>query len=505
MTATQTTHCAEPHRAPTPRVRARVASTLEDARAIRHVLRSAWRVSDSEPYFYSTFNDAESVYRELVEPATKTDDLRQVPAVCLIAEEITGHGDDRRAQVVATASLMFRHEQREIELGRGAILPGARGKQLLWHFLALVESLLPCLSEYVVVADTTLLSRSLGVLAEHVSGPAVAIHPSSFTIQRSTVTGWKRDLVRVHGAEIADALLERSPETGLGRFATAYHVRLPERLKVDRALPRPCLDDIQRPFYEHTRNALGVQPSLQVQRPSRRKMSISDRPLTATRMIVDPPVYVDPAAQMLSARRAGFETVIIQVPCEHHYLATSRRMHTAGGILSGVFPNSSGRWYASYTFLTTAARRAKAVASLQRLHTRHNMPGSYTALLGHIMALYAPQADADATAAAAQAANAQLAVGLADTLRQPHISAVSPTLAARPSSLAAMSSDKRATAAGHKRAGVSTRRARPRGTLGHAPTAFHTRRDEPTAPVSAPVRAKPTGPDLARVRYRPRK
>jgi hypothetical protein len=87
--------------------------------------------------------------------------------------------------------------------------------------------LLSLVPEYAIVTDATTLIQSAGLFADQVGAPPVALYPSSFTVQTSCVDEWWDRLTRRYDAEVARALLTRSETTGLGRFTTGYHLRLP--------------------------------------------------------------------------------------------------------------------------------------------------------------------------------------------------------------------------------------------------------------------------------------
>ncbi|WP_428263625.1 hypothetical protein [Haliangium sp.] len=347
---------------------------MHDAAGIRSVLRDAWDVDEDETYFYSSFNDVEAVFRDLVEPTNRTADLRDLDAVCLVGAAADG-------RIVATTSLVLDHVRRTVELGRAAVARDAGGGKIMLHFEPCVHALLALIPDYSIIADSTTLSRTVAGYALLFDAQAVALHPSSFTVQQSCVQDWWKRLARVHGDEVAHALLLRSEVTGLGRFATGYHVRPP----VGITLAEPCLTALQRRFCTHTRRTLGRLADVRTcsaspQRSQVRSQKVCDRRHTATRTITETAADIDPRAVVRAAARAGFEVVIARIRCDLAHLGTSRRLEAAGALLCGVFPDSSGDWHASYMLFTSAEHRARALDSLRLVCENGALAPCYGAL-----------------------------------------------------------------------------------------------------------------------------
>ncbi|WP_428263319.1 hypothetical protein [Haliangium sp.] len=356
----------------------RVASSRRDAEGIRDVIRSAWRVDDGEPYFYALFNDPEAVFRTVIAPALETSDLGQLDVLCLVIEDPTAIASDGApGRIVATASLVLDHARREIELGRAGVSNDVRGNNLLAEYIPMAKRLLALLPDYVVIADATTLVGRAGAFAGAMGAIPVALHPSSFTVQRSCVSEWITRLSRRHDAEVARALLYRSPDTGLGRFMTAYHRAVPAH----RAAYAPALTAAQGRFYQYTSQALGPMQSLGPQPSTARAHEVHDQVHTGTRIVRDPRLSLRPLDAVRDAAAAGMETLIIQVPCHPESMVVSSRLERAGGLLGGVFPDARGQWYASYTFFTSAVHRIEVMHNLRKLRARKAIQAQYQALL----------------------------------------------------------------------------------------------------------------------------
>lgn len=184
----------------------------------------------------------------------------------------------------------------------------------------------------------------------------------------------------------------RSDVTGLGRFATAYHLRTP----AGQRFCTPVLDAASRPFFARTCAALGIEPSGAEQQPAAREQRCSDMAHAATGKMLDPADDFDPVSAVDEAREDGIEAVFVHVPCDAGHPAVAERLRAAGAILSGVFPDAIGDWYASYALLATAEMRTRALRSLAVLHREHELDPGYIALLGLLLAACEPSANAEA-------------------------------------------------------------------------------------------------------------
>ena len=364
----------------------RVASSRRDAAGIRDVLHSAWQVSEDEDYFYQTFNDPEAIYRAFIEPSLSCADLRSLDVLCLIGEQADG-------RIVATFSLILDHDCRTVELGRGAVASDCQGQAVLCRFAAISRAILDQLDDYSVVADVTTLARGATRFALICGSQPVALHPSSFVIQPSCVDSWL-DRLRARHGDTAGALLWRSERSRLGRFATAWHMTATTAGEPREPAFRPHLCRHQRRFFEHTCDVLDLARDLAgeardsaVEQPvSANPERVADNSATWTRTIIDPAPHSDPRRMVDSAARDGFETVIVQVPCDRENQLLCRRLARSGALLSGVFPMPSGHWYASYTLLVGAEHREQVLDNLVEIAGNGSFDPAYHRLLDLMLA-----------------------------------------------------------------------------------------------------------------------
>jgi len=358
-------------------IHVRVASSIDDAVAIRDVVRSAWRLGESESFFYGAFNDPQTIFHEVIVPAIRHCDIIRLNTLCLVAE--VDHESGR--QIVGTVSLVFDHQQRTVELGRGAVVAGIQGRGILNAFTVPLRRIIERVHNYAIVADATVLCRGAGRFAEAFDAVPVALHPSSFTIPQRASGDWIAALSERYDSEVISAMLSPSPMTGCGRFATAYHVRLPTGCTTY----RPLITDRQQRFYTHTRRALDLSESFLVQPSRRRRMRMTDNRNTATRNIIDPADSVTPHQLIEDARKRGYETVIVQVPCDRYSDHATEQLEAAGALLCGVFPDAAGYWYASYALFTTDGQRKQVLDNLEVLYRRRALPDSYVGLAAEIL------------------------------------------------------------------------------------------------------------------------
>lgn len=355
--------------------RVRIGATMRDAELARDILRSAWRLSDDESYFYGAFEDPESLFRQVIAPANRVADIHELSTLCVMVES-----EARR--VVASGAMIFDHRRRTVELGRTGTAHNARGRGVLRQFDNFVKRLLQAeVPDYLVIVDATTLIQSAGRFSDRVVGPPLAFYPSSFTVQPNSVDEWLARLTRRHGANVGHALLSRSEETGLGRFAIAYHVGIPLGFTTG----EPRLTAAQRPFYEYTRTVLGLQqghaPQTAPDGPE-----VSNRVYTATRTITDPAPEMEPADVLKSAASEGFELVVVNVPCDPQHQTCSERLERAQALLCGVYPDAFGRWRAGYAIFTSPTHRDQVIASFVTLVDHRGVVDSQLRLLRLILA-----------------------------------------------------------------------------------------------------------------------
>lgn len=321
-------------------------------------------------------------------PSLAHGDLRRLDVLCLLGEEADG-------RVVATFSLILDHERQTIELGRGAVARDRQNTAVPQHFLdflAVIRRILEPLSDYSVVADVTTLARGATWFALAMGSQPVSLHPSSFVIQPSCVDRWRDKLQARHG-DTARALPWRSETSGLGRFATAWHMSPTASGPSNATEFRPHLTRQQQPFFEYTCDVLDARPGEAEQPVSAFPEQVADNAGTATRTIIDPAPRRDPQSMLASAAREGFETVVVQVPCDRENQLIGRRLMAAGAVLSGVFPMPSGYWYASYTMLVGAEHRQQVIENLRVVAEHDAFHPSYHRLLDLVLESLDDQAE----------------------------------------------------------------------------------------------------------------
>ncbi len=328
-------------------IRFRVAESMADAIAIRSTIREAWGINDSAPYFYSQFDNTETIYRTYIAPSLETVDIRQLPGLCLVAEA--------RNEIIATMTLVFDHQYKLVEYGRGAAHPKAQGLDLVTRMIAYCNTMLnTSFRAYSLVADCTTLIRSLADKVSKQGIPPVALHPSSFVVQQSCVPYWRNILIDKMGIDMAMAVMVESPLTGLGRFATTYHLSLSRNL----TLSAPALSSSQKPFYDYTMRTLAIERNQCVATPVAVKPHMSQLVAAGTRTLTASDVGLDPSSYLNTAVAEGIETVIVRLPCTAQYRPLSQRLDQHG-ILSGVYPNGYGTWLASYTLAAEGATQVR--------------------------------------------------------------------------------------------------------------------------------------------------
>lgn len=353
----------------------RVAQSREDAEAARRLIRDAWGVNSDERYFYGLFEHASKLYAEVLEPSARASSLRELDAICVLIDAIDEHG---QTLSVGTFSLVMNHDDKTIEIGRGAIAKAWQRRRIPLKVLGPMRRLLDTLPDYAVVVDATTLARGAKMTADAVGAAAVALHPSNFTVQPGAVEGWHAHLTGRRGASLAQALLRQSPRSGLGRFMTSFHCRPPAALRP----AAPVLTDAQAPFFAYTCAVSKLDPQLDGaarQDACPRQAKVHDMPHTATRMIVDPARGLDVEAVVAEALAEGYETLVVQVPCDVIHREQSSALERAGAILCGVFVDAHGDWRASYTLLTctdhdTRVREDLAVLVAEQALDPQTMP-----------------------------------------------------------------------------------------------------------------------------------
>ncbi len=337
----------------------RLANSYYDAKQIRDVLHSAWKVQAGDDYFYEEFNHPGRIFKNLIEPSTRVHDLYKLSALCLVAE--LGN-----KEIVATLSLVFDNRLKTIEAGRGAVKQEFKGERILQRFVQPVLAILSSFPDYALILDTTTLVNSSSYFAENLGASPYAFHPSSFAVSKLSVKKWLEEIACKRGEDVALTLLAKSSLTGLGRFATAYYLRLPSQLHVY----TPLLTDKQYPFYSRSQESLQVEVDKEKQALSVQHSLLYDRHFTATRIIFCPHPSIDIGKVIDLSGKQGYETIVVQVPCDVQYLSLSNHMEKHGALLCGVFPVITGQWYASYFVACSDGHRQIVTGNLHFL-ARH--------------------------------------------------------------------------------------------------------------------------------------
>lgn len=167
-----------------------------------------------------------------------------------------------------------------------------------------------------------------------------------------------------------------SPRTRLGRFATAYHMRLsPQTTPFV-----PILTAAQQTLYEWTRNALKIRELGGQQPVHSGESEVYDNAGTATRSVFVYDPSFDLEGSTTSAFEAGMETLILRVPCDRKHVALSRQLDEMDAILGGVHPDARGYWTANYVVPRGKDHHERTVAGL-RLMAERAVPMAYAHLL----------------------------------------------------------------------------------------------------------------------------
>lgn len=333
----------------------RLARTVEDAEAMRALVREAWRLRTDETYFYTLYEQPEQVYERVLAPVGAGSDPAGLSALCLIFEV-----DEA---VVGTLSLIFDHPKRQVEIGRAALKLSLQGQGHVRFAIIQARRFLEIVPDYSVFADIAVTQPGAAMFMLGLGAQAVSITPSSFVFQPGSAEDWVALLGALHGPEAASTFVYRSPTTALGRFATALH------LKLASGQPTFCpeLTAKQAPLQAFTSKTLDVAPGREPQPLRSGEEQVQDMAYTATRTIRLPDAALDIAKAERDAERAGMETLCIEVPCDHEHRALAERLEQSGAWLCGVHPDRDGYWYAGYALLLGAAHRARVLEDLQRL------------------------------------------------------------------------------------------------------------------------------------------
>lgn len=407
--------------------RFRPATTLADAETVRRLVRAAWKLRAPDRYVYDLFERPHDLLTQLIDPLLTATDLRELDAICLLAEQ--------DGEAFGTLSLVLDHTPRTVELGRGAILPtrqpegrvssrrearesaspvasrrashrsrtaglsrmaspskaagdvfsgaaaetltqpSGRGAGRSTSMVAAILRLLNAFTDYDVIVDATLAQPGTGRVAIGSGALPVGLYPSTFVFQPACLDDWLDALRRTQGAEQTDAMVHRS-QSGLGRFMTAYHLRPADR----RAPCAPITTPRQAPLAAWTRRALDL-PALALTQPDRaRPMQTKDLPLTATRTICHAPPELDIDQAMRDALAEGMETLVIRVPCDATHRPLAERLDARDALLGGVHPDRDGRWSAGYV-IPLGEGHAAAVRAGLRAMAQRGQPRIYAPLL----------------------------------------------------------------------------------------------------------------------------
>ena len=92
---------------------ARVANSIEDALAIKNLIRQAWYLNDYEQYFYTDFNDENVIFERHILPILQGKKISELSCVPLVL-------CDSFNKIIFTMSMLFNHKRKSMELGRGA-------------------------------------------------------------------------------------------------------------------------------------------------------------------------------------------------------------------------------------------------------------------------------------------------------------------------------------------------------------------------------------------------
>ncbi len=346
----------------------RLARTLDDARAIREMVREAWQLADEDRFFYHRFEEPEWVYTHLVERLGAVKTLEDLEAIALVAEE--------EGVVFGTASLVFDHTRKIVELGRGAIRPQWQGASRARRLALSINRFLEIAPHYNAVVDATIVHFGAGNTGEAINAVAVGLYPTSFVFQKGTAPQWRQVLAEYHGEEMVDAMIYLSPRTGMGRFATAYHMRLSPR-----TVPFvPILTASQQTLFEWTRDALKIRTFAGPQPVETRDAEVYDNPGTALRSVFVYETAFDLEACRASALDAGVETLILRIPCDSKHIKLSRQLDEMDAILGGVHPDARGHWTANYILPLGDDHYERTVKGL-RLMAERAVPMAYAHLL----------------------------------------------------------------------------------------------------------------------------
>jgi long-chain acyl-CoA synthetase len=339
----------------------RLARTVEDAEVMRQLVREAWRLRADEKYFYTLYEEPEQVYEQVLAPLGAGSDPRGLAALCLIFEV-------ERA-VVGTLSLIFDHPKRQVEIGRAALKLSLQGQGHVRYAITQVRRFLEIAPDYAIYADIAATQPGAAVFMLGLGAQAVAITPSSFVFQPGSADDWMALLGALQSPEAASTLVYRSPVTGLGRFATALHLKLPS----GQSTFRPELTAKQAPLQAFTSKTLDVATGREPQPVKLDEQEVQDLAYTATRTIRSPDPALDIAQAERDAERAGMETLCIEVPCDHEHRALAERLDQSGAWLCGVHADRDGYWYAAYALLLGAAHRARVLEDLQRVSAERRL------------------------------------------------------------------------------------------------------------------------------------
>lgn len=339
-----------------------IAQTSEDAHAITAAIRSAWGLDENVIYFYPTFNNPTLVYQELILPTIEAREMQDVKSICLIVK-------DQQDTPLGTGSLIIDHKNRTMEFGRAGTSPAYQGNGVLDAVTTARMMIARELNtSFALTSDSTTLTRAVQYrLAGHGLLP-VAFHLSSFVIQENRVAQWMENLKEKHTAEIAKALLVVSKQSGLGRFATFFHLKPATELQ---HFYTPTLTSTLSEFFALTKNQLSIIETSEKQQRTKTTPETKDNPLTATRFIAYPDMNA--LGQIVNqARTDKFDTLIVQIPCDDE--TALHELEASGFSACGVFPNSKGEWLASFAYIVDTDNHKNTLSRLDLLSKSNFSP-----------------------------------------------------------------------------------------------------------------------------------
>lgn len=341
----------------------KLATSLNEVIALSRVIRGAWGLSDGdEPYFYSLFNTPDVLFSQVLSPSLRAKNYKEISCLSMVAIS-TDNG------VAGTASLVLNHVDKSIEFGRDATSVDFQRRGIQRYLTEMRCKLLHELAlSYMYISDSTTLSLGVQKNLDAASIPAIAFHPSSFIIQSENVKKWTAFLSKKHSHEVAQAILIRSKQSKLGRFGTFFHV-FPS-FEDSKRIKKPFIPTTLSAFLEFTQQRIGSNSVLSsAQRKCSSPKKVYDNKLTATRVVSVGKTLINPLILAKNAKRDLFDTLIVRVPCDNVHLTYHQNVLDSGFIPGGIFPNTQGDWYMSYTYILEEDMLKKISQSLSYLRT----------------------------------------------------------------------------------------------------------------------------------------